>query len=339
MLTVSTRKRYAYVDGDNMKTWMQAYLKKLWNASPPLTATAIAMLVALLLSLIGMVLDPRMITGMPAWLKPAKFAVSIAIYSITFAWIFTFLPQWPRLRSVVGWITALVFVIEIAIIDAQAVRGTTSHFNVGTPLDAMLFSVMGIAILLAWMASVALAVALFRHKFADTSLGWALRLGMLVTVLGSATGGLMTGPTRAQLEGAKVEQRLKLAGAHTVGAPDGGPGLSGTGWSREHGDLRIPHFLGLHAMQAIPLLAFLIRRVRPAGQRSQLVVVGSVSYFSLFVILLAQALRGQSVIAPDSATLVLLATWSGLTALAIFSVLLNLRGQRAAAGSFLVSCK
>lgn len=322
-----------------MKTWMQAYLKKLWKASPPLTTTAIAMVGALLLSLLGTVLDPRMITGMPAWLKPAKFAVSIAIYSFTFAWIFTFLPQWPRLRSVVGWITALVFVIEIAIIDAQAVRGTTSHFNVGTPLDAMLFSVMGIAILLAWMASVALAVALFRQKFADTSLGWALRLGMLVTVLGSATGGLMTGPTRAQLESAKAEQRLKLAGAHTVGAPDGGPGLPGTGWSREHGDLRIPHFLGLHAMQAIPLLAFLIRRVRPAGQRSQLVVVGSVSYFSLFVILLAQALRGQSVIAPDSATLVLLATWSGLTALAIFSVLLNLRGQRAAAGSFLVSCK
>ena len=86
-----------------------------------------------------MLVDPRIITGAPAWLKPFKFAVSTAIYSLTLAWIFGWLPDWPRVRRVVGWTTAIVFVLEVAIIDTQAWRGTTSHFNVSTPLNAVLF--------------------------------------------------------------------------------------------------------------------------------------------------------------------------------------------------------
>src|SRR4029453_210391 len=106
--------------------------------------------------------DPRMITGAPAWLKPFKFAISTAVYSLTLAWIFTFLSDRPRIRRVIGWTTAMVFVLEVAIIDAQAWRGTTSHFNVSTTLDAVLFSVMGAAILLQTLARGAVAVALWR---------------------------------------------------------------------------------------------------------------------------------------------------------------------------------
>jgi hypothetical protein len=283
-------------------------LRTLWGTSRPLTGVAAVMLAALVLFIVGLFLDPRIITGAPAWLKPAKFALSTAIYSLTLAWVFVALPAWPRMRAIVGWTTALVFIIEVAVIGAQAWRGTTSHFNVSTPLDGVLFAVMGTLILLQTFASVAVAVALWReHLFADRALGWAMRLGMTLTIAGAATGGLMTRPTAAQLEQARTTQVMTTAGAHTVGAPDGGPGLPGTGWSREHGDLRVPHFVGLHALQLLPFVAVALRRRGwPESLRVRAVILASTAHAGLFAVLVAQALRGQSILQPDAITLALL---------------------------------
>src|SRR5690242_17918236 len=98
---------------------MEASMTRLWRNSPPLTAVAILMLVALVPFVVGIFADPRIITGVPAWLKPAKFAVSTAIYSLTLAWVFGSLPAWRRVRTIVGWTTAVVFVVEVAIIALQ----------------------------------------------------------------------------------------------------------------------------------------------------------------------------------------------------------------------------
>jgi hypothetical protein len=261
-----------------------------------LTVTGLAMIAVLAGTAIGLAVDPRTITGAPAWLKPSKFAISIAIYSFTLAWIFALLPDWPRVRRVVGWTTAVALMLEMALIGMQAFRGTTSHFNVGTLFDGVVFTVMGIAIVIQTLASVAVAVALWRHRFADRALGWALRLGMTITIAGAMTGGLMTQPTRAQLDAARAGGRMTVAGAHTVGAPDGGPGLPVTGWSTEHGDIRVAHFLGLHALQLLPIVALLLarRRVNDAI-RVRLTIAAAASYAGLFAILLSGALRGQPI--------------------------------------------
>jgi hypothetical protein len=282
----------------------------LWRNDAPLTAVGLLMLAVLGASLALVWLDPRQIGGVPAWLKPAKFAASTAIYSLTLAWMFGYLPGWTRTRRVVGWTTALVFVLEVALIDLQAARGTTSHFNVGTPFDVMLFNVMGTAIGIQTLASVAVAIALWRQRFENQALGWALRIGMTITLIGASTGGLMVQPTAGQLAEARATGAMLVSGAHTVGAPDGGPGLPGTAWSLEHGDLRVPHFLGLHAVQALPLLAMLVGRLRlPLAARARLVQMAGASYLLLFAILLWQAFRGQSIVAPDATTLTVLAAW------------------------------
>ena len=159
-------------------TRLRSGLAVLWEASPVLTATALLMTAALAGSIAGLFVDSRLITGAPAWLKPAKFAISTAIYMFTLAWIFSCLPEWPRTKRVVGWVTAVILVLEVVIIDVQAWRGTTSHFNVGTPLDGTLFTIMGLAIVTQTLTSSAVAVALWRQRFSDRALGWALRLGL-----------------------------------------------------------------------------------------------------------------------------------------------------------------
>ncbi len=292
-------------------------LDRLWRGSPPLTAVGLVMLVAAVASLVGVFVDPRVITGAPAWLKPFKFAISTAVYSLTLAWIFGFLTDWPRVRRVVGWTTAIVFVLEVALIDMQAWRGTISHFNVSTPLNATLFGVMGVAILLQTLVSVAVAVALWRRRFADRALGWALRLGMTLTIAGALTGPLMTRPTAAQLADARAGKRMTIAGAHSVGGVDGGPGLPVTGWSREHGDVRVAHFIGLHAIQALALIAVGLQRWRrPEAVRVRAVLAAAASYASLFLILLWSALQGQSLVAPDATVLTSLTAWMVGTVLA-----------------------
>ena len=282
----------------------------------PLTATGLLMLAGVVAALAGLWLDPRIITGAPAWLKPAKFAVSTAIYTLTLAWIFTYLHDWPRTRRIVGWTTAVILVVEVGLIYVQAWRGTTSHFNVGTPLDALMFGVMGIGIVVQTLASVAVAVALWRQRFDDVALGWAVRLGLTISIIGASTGGLMTVPTEAQIANARATHQMPIAGAHTVGAPDGGPGIAGTGWSREHGDIRVPHFLGLHALQGLAIVALLLPRRSPDTRRVRLTLVAAGSYVALFVMLLVQALRGEPLMTPSAPILVSLTIWALVSALA-----------------------
>lgn len=301
-------------------------LGRMWQASPPLLAVGLLMTAVAVPSAVAIFVDPRVITGAPAWLKPFKFAVSTAIYSLTLAWIFTLLPEWPRLRRAVGWTTAIVFVLEVALIDAQAWRGTTSHFNVSTPVNAIVFGVMGVAILAQTVISIAVVVALWRHRFSDRALGWALRLGMTLTILGALTGPMMTRPTAAQLADARAGNRMTIAGAHSVGGLDGGPGVPVTGWSREHGDLRVAHFIGLHGLQVLTLIALLLGQWRrPEPVRVRTVLAAAASYSSLFVLLLWQALRGQSVVAPDATALASIAIWALVTLIALGWIVLGAR--------------
>ena len=79
---------------------VRTFVARLWDADPLLTGTSLFMGALLLASAVGLALDSRQITGAPAWLKPAKFAVSTAIYSLTLAWVFTYLPGWTRIDTV-----------------------------------------------------------------------------------------------------------------------------------------------------------------------------------------------------------------------------------------------
>jgi hypothetical protein len=297
---------------------MHTLSARLRRAAPALTIVGFVMAVDLVVCLIGLVVDRRVITGAPAWLKPAKFALSTMIASWSFAYCIASITIWPRVSRALDILLAAGLFLEIALIDMQAARGTTSHFNISNHFDATVYAVMGISIACIWLSMLLLTIVLFRQPFAGSAWGWSLRLGMVLALFGTGSGGLMTMPSSQQLAEEHVTGRIAIVGAHTVGAPDGGRGLPVTGWSIEHGDLRIAHFIGMHGLQVLPLLAWWIaRRGLPQETQRRLVFSFAGSYLALFFLLLWQAFRGQPIVQPDRFTVESFALWLMLTAVAV----------------------
>ncbi|MFH8571159.1 hypothetical protein [Streptomyces sp. NPDC017993] len=256
---------------------------------------------------VGLIVDDRVLVGAPIWWKPFKFAVSFAVYGLTLAWM---LSRQTTASRTARWAAHAVVVsglTEMVIIAAQALRGRRSHFNVETPLDQLLFSIMGITIAVLWVATFVIAVILWRARLGDRATDWAIRLGLLIALAGLLLGGLMVGPTAEQQAAGDLGT---VVGAHSVGVPDGGPAMPLTGWSATGGDLRIPHFLGMHALQAIPLFLYALEalagrftRLRDESVRLRLVQVAAGCVAALVALVTWQALRGEPLLQPDAATL------------------------------------
>jgi hypothetical protein len=275
----------------------------------PMLVYIAVILVAAVVSAVGMVVDHRLLFGAPIWAKPFKFAVSTALYSVMWVWLMSMVQRGRRLAMWVTNIVVALLALEYSLIVMQVVRGQASHFNMTTPFDSVVYQVMGDAIFTLYAGTMLLTVLLMRTKIEDTAKKWALYLGALLSLVGIGLAVLMVGPTEGQLA-----QPTGYLGAHTVGVADDGPGMPITGWSTTGGDLRIPHFVGLHALQALPLfllglnmLAKRFARLRPMAVRTRLVVTAAIGYAGLIALVTWQAERGQSLVHPDRATLTALA--------------------------------
>jgi hypothetical protein len=270
--------------------------------SGPLIALALGSLGLLAASLVLQLVDPRQVGGASAWLKPAKFAISVALTSGTLAVLLRWLqPVGRGMQRAVAIIVAML-ALELVIISTQAARGVASHFNAATPLDGVLFGIMGTAITVAWVAIGYLTWRAFRQPFASPALGWGVRFGLLAMVLGAILGFLMPRPTPAQRESLAAGRPTPTIGAHAVGVEDGGPGMPITRWSTEGGDLRVPHFIGMHGLQLLPLAGWLLSRRRRSARSARLAVVAGLGYLGLTGVVLLQALRAQPLVAPDGWT-------------------------------------
>jgi hypothetical protein len=289
----------------------------------PLLVLAAALAVLTLVTLVGWAVDDRQLLGVSVWEKPFKFAVSGVIYAVTWAWLIGHFARLQRAAWWAGTVIAATLAIELVIIVGFAAVGVTSHFNVSSPLATTAWSIMATAITTLWIATFVAAVALWRNPGADPARQAAIRSGVAISLLGMGLAFLMTGPNADQLNDFQG-----IAGAHAVGVADGGPGLPVLGWSTVAGDLRIPHFIGMHALQAIPLLALLLevgaRRIpllRDAAVRRGLVLTGAGAFLAVVGLVTMQALRGQSIIAPDALTLSLGGAIAALSLVATITVL------------------
>ena len=301
-------------------------LRSAFAVNPALTIMAVTMLITFVATLLGIFVDHRVITGTPAWLKPAKFAISVSIYCFTFVWMLRFVENRPRLVRLLANVTTASLIVEMVVILTQAARGTTSHFNQTTTLNTALWFTMGAFIVLVWMMNLLLAIMLLLQRMPDRALAWSLRLGLLISAIGMATAFFMVIPTPERVARIAGGYGPRIVGAHSVGVRDGGPGLPVLGWSIVGGDLRVAHFVGLHALQVLPLLGWLLTRRKglvallSTSDRLALVWSAGVTYLGLILMLTWQALRGQSVVHPDTKTV---AAAGSLAAGFVISVLIT----------------
>ncbi|MEV6489198.1 hypothetical protein AB0M20_11305 [Actinoplanes sp. NPDC051633] len=297
-------------------------MTKTWNR--PLMALVAAMAVLTVVTAVATFTDDRVLLGAPIWLKPFKFSVSFTLYAATLAWMLSLLPRRSRAAEWSAVFLVGGLLVEIAVIAGQVIRGQASHFNESTPLNAALYDAMAAASGVLFIGQFVIAVAVLRARIANRVVATGIRMG-----LGAALAGMLVAvPMTMQVQSDDV------TGAHTIGAPDGGPGLPVVGWSTVAGDLRIGHFVGLHAMQALPILAMLLGRF--AGRldertKVRLLRVAGLAYVGLILILTWQALRGQSVIRPDALTLGVAGILIAVTATAATAVLSRRQSELALA--------
>ena len=312
-----------------------------FESSPALTWLGTASLLAAVVGLGLQAVDPRQLAGASVWLKPTKFGVSIAVFSFTLAWLLRAIsvPQKQRRRLVTA--IASLLLLELVIICGQAARGVASHFNMATLLDALLFQVMGVAILAVTVAVARLGIYALRTRYENSALGTGIRLGFAIMVFGCAIGAVMPRPTPTQLETLQRGRPTPLIGSHTVGVEDDTHyEVPLTRWNTQSGDLRVSHFIGLHALQVLPLIGLWLSRRRRLDSQlaTKFTWIAGAGYFGLTLTTLVQALRGVPLFALDTPTLVLGAAvalgCSAAAALATYLSRLNgsiaLRSRRAA---------
>jgi len=228
------------------------------------------------------VIDSRSLLGRNIWTKPWKFATSIAIFTATMAWLLPSLSLTDRVERLTTYTVASAMMIEIILISTQAARGVRSHFNYSTPLDSTIAAVMGLTITI---NTLVIAFVLWRIVRRPPDLApaylWGIWIGLFLFVAASFQGWVMIGYD-----------------SHSVGAPAGGPGLPLLNWSVTGGDLRIAHFIGLHALQILPFTGYVAARWPDTSPRISKSVVGVVAvlYGSLVCGTFVWALLGNPLV-------------------------------------------
>ena len=257
--------------------WIPA---ELFVRQGTLAMYGLAMLALSVIALLLQATDSRVLdSGVNVWVKPAKFFSSVGIFALTAAWFFGYVRSERRNSRVMRATVAVLIAsgtFELAWISWQGAHGLESHFNNDTSFYSMMYSLMGLGAVLLIGTTLPLAWEIARRPAQHLRRDFvaAVVIGLVLTFL---LGGILGGYMSAQA-------------GHSVGADGGRTFLFG--WNRIGGDLRVAHFLGIHAEQAIPLIAALAAGLASKA-RWLVVILGSAAYAALTLAVFAQAAAGR----------------------------------------------
>ena len=224
-------------------------------------------------------------SGPISWRKPIIFGLSAGVTSLSLSWVMSFLPK-HRIR---GWLLAgslgIAFIIEVFLIAMQQWRGVPSHFNFSTTFDSIVFSIMANMIILIEIIIVILTVwSLIALKGISTSFVWAIRLGLVLLVVSQIFGNLIVQNGLPKVldfqTGEYISEGTKSA--YIFG---------------EAGSMKMPHALTLHAIQLLPLLAFLLSFTNwSESGRTRAVIVAAVGYIGMVAVSTTQTFSGLALL-------------------------------------------
>ena len=228
-------------------TRLVQFFRDAASGSRALTRNAVVLLALFAFCLLLSFIDDRLFNGINTWHKPAKFFLSIAVLFTTVAWALSLVAPNLRQRRSIRWsIVALLGAswLELAYITFRATRAEGSHFNVDTPLENALYSIMGLGAVTMTTTTAIIGFIIWRNRNGDI---WrdAAGLGLVLgAVLGTLTASVLATGTSHWIGGDQTDATS----------------LPLFYWSTTGGDLRVAHFIGLHAMQAVPFAALSGRR-------------------------------------------------------------------------------
>ncbi|MGH8877648.1 MAG: hypothetical protein ACRD0P_09950 [Stackebrandtia sp.] len=303
----------------------------------PLMVNAALMTAVVVVSLVGLAVDDRQLMDESVWIKPLKFGFAFGLYAATLAWLLTLLTRARRIGWWIGTVFAVAGVFDVAAVATAAARGTFSHFNNQDDfLNGLVQDIFKYGVPPLLLTTLVIAVLLLIQRTGDRALSIALRVGLFLAAASMAVAAWLINaswsPARTRVDANGETDTTSLG--HGIGDPDGS-GMPLTNWSTTGGDLRVPHFIGLHGIQVLLLgvvvLAWLATRMpllRDDRVRSGLVGTAALGYSGLFAITTWQAQRGQSLIHPDAPTLIAI-TGVALISLGMALAVLALGRRRA----------
>ncbi|HEY5666614.1 MAG TPA: hypothetical protein VIV64_07825 [Gammaproteobacteria bacterium] len=266
----------------DVRDWYERHRRN--DTTKPLVWTFYLQLILLVGLLILLPFDTAEVEGRARLVKPLNFTGSFAVYLAVVVIIVDYLRTSDWWKKVISWgISACIFV-AITCITLQAARGTTSHFNQDTSFDLAVSVLMDIVDPLNSIFVFVLLVFALQSKLEvspPTQLGFVF--GLIIFLAGGVVGGVMV-----------------FQGQSTVGVAPGSPGLPVLNWSTMGGDLRVAHFLGVHAIQILPIAGWLINQVHFFGRSMRAKRIQVVAVSSAYVLFMGytfmQAMQGSPLV-------------------------------------------
>ena len=261
--------------------WRETLWPRLWRTEPRLMAFALLFLALMVPAALALGLDDRLLRGVNVWVKPLKFMAALALLALTTVWFAQYLPaavrQGRAFRALV-WTLIATGGFEVGYITLQAALGQASHYNVGDAFHGLMYTLMGLGAMALTATQAVLAWLLWRHG--DRTLGPAYRLA---AVLGLALSFVLGAGAGALLGGLQ---------------PPSGAGLPVLGWSTTGGDLRVAHFIGIHAGQVLPVIGAVLAAVAVSRVAVVGVWLATAGWTLLWTVALARALAGLPLLGP-----------------------------------------